>query len=954
MLKFFTARDDENESLLGAITEDEGDSASLQDTKHHWLNRPCLLVLKDGDVSKPALDCREIRQQSPSKATSDATLRSKSGPCEQKPIEHPTESASQVENGSCTVTSISTWGEKESPGPLVLSPAEAAWAEEEEEKNQKSPVLPSKEDSVIEEKEREESGLEQQDDSCSLEGPSRGDQTNTNKAGAGCGEEAMGECAASPVDIDNMSETSPVGILSKDRVTVLGEVAPVWVPDAEAQVCMKCGIKFTFTKRRHHCRACGKVFCALCSSLKFKLTHLDGKEGRVCISCHSALIKRMSPKGKRKVWFADEILINKHSESAPTTPIRGPAFSPLMSRVLGGPVKSPVGSPQIRRTLRPHGTMIGEACGPYGWGTTALVSSSANLIPLDGLPPILTSTGVKGDYTVEEQPSEMLLIQELESGRPRPLVFVLNANLLAMVKLVNYVNRKCWCVTTKGMHAVGQVELVVLLQCLPEEKSFPKDIFRHFIQLYRDTFTGKVVKHLSLSLFGSSFFGSQDHAGFLYVRSTLQSLQGLPLPNQPYLFGLLVHRAEVAWAKAFPLRLMLRLGAEYRFYPCPLYSVRFRKPLFGDIGHTIMRLLVVSMAFCNIFFVSLQNHPSCQQWKFGVTTFIKHGVTGTGSFYHSAVFQDFRNYRYSLPMVSGLTVDLEAHRTCIKIPTTGYNELMKAVNKSNEHVLAIGACFNETADSHLICVQADDGQYQTQAISIHNQPRKVTGSCFIIFSSALKASAGYLAKSSIVEDGLMVQITVETMAELRRSLREMKDHTVTCGRLDQSESQELVCVQWVEEKCTVNKGIISPIDGKSMESISSTKMFQKSEYKENGKIIRWTEVFFLQTGDNPKGAVTDSAEHNRLTERIARAFCLALCPHLKLLKEDGMAKLGLRVTFDSQEAGFVAGSNGQPLPAQYLNALNSVLIPVIHSRGRKRDGEPIVMELIFYILENIT
>lgn len=41
------------------------------------------------------------------------------------------------------------------------------------------------------------------------------------------------------------------------------------------------------------------------------------------------------------------------------------------------------------------------------------------------------------DYTVEEQPSELLLIQELESCRPKPLVFVLNANLLAMVKLVN-------------------------------------------------------------------------------------------------------------------------------------------------------------------------------------------------------------------------------------------------------------------------------------------------------------------------------------------------------------------------------------------------------------------------------------------------------------------------------------------------------------------------------------
>nr|XP_019936118.1 PREDICTED: zinc finger FYVE domain-containing protein 9-like [Paralichthys olivaceus] len=927
MLKFFSARDDENESLLGAITEDEGDNPSLQDTKHHWLNRPCLLVLKDGDVSKPGLGCAE----SPSKATSDTTVRTTLVPCEQKPSEQPakTVSPSQLEEGSCTVTAISSWGESrfgESASPLVLSPAEAVWPDEGlevVEEGKKPQALLSKEDSVVEEKELEESG-QQQEQPCSSEATatpeeacgrvtwelqgqlkkttSNGrDEENTN------GEGAVGDCEASCEDPDNESQPSPAGILSKDRGGVLGEIAPVWIPDAQAQVCMKCGVKFTFTKRRHHCRACGKVFCALCSNLKFRLTHLDGKEGRVCVSCHSTLIKRTPPRGKRRVWFSDEILTNKQSESAPTTPVRGPTFSPLMRRALGEPVKSPVGSPQIRRTLRRDGTSISEACGPYGWGTTALVSSSANLIPLEGLPPILTSTGVKGDYTVEEQPSEMLLIQELESGRPKPLVFVLNANLLAMVKLVNYVNRKCWCVTTKGMHAVGQVEVVVLLQCLPEEKSFPKDIFSHFIQLYRDMLTGKVVKHLSLSLFGSSFLGTEEHAGFLYVHSTLQSLQGLPLPNQPYLFGLLVHRAEVAWAKAFPLRLMLRLGAEYRFYPCPLYSVRCRKPLFGEIGHTIMRLLV-----------------------------------------------DFRNYRYSLPVVPGLTVDLEAQRTCIKIPTTGYNELMKALNKSNEHVLAIAACFNEAADSHLICVQADGGQYQTQAISIHNQPRKVTGSCFFIFSSALRASAGYLAKSSIVEDGLMVQITVETMAELRRSLREMKDYTVTCGRLDQSDSQELVCVQWVEERCTVNKGVISPIDGKSMESISSTKMFQKSEYKENGKIIRWTEVFFLQTGDDPKGGASDSAEHNRLTERIARAFCLALCPHLKLLKEDGMAKLGLRVTFDPQEVGFVAGSNGQPLPARYLNALDSVMIPVIHSRGRKRGDEPIVMELIFYILENIT
>lgn len=79
-------------------------------------------------------------------------------------------------------------------------------------------------------------------------------------------------------------------------------------------------------------------------------------------------------------------------------------------------------------------------------------------------------------------------------------------------------------------------------------------------------------------------------------------------------------------------------------------------------------------------------------------------------------------------------------------------------------------------------------------------------------------------------DGLMVQITVETMAELRRSLREMKDYTVTCGRLDQSESQELVCVQWVEEKCTANKGQVCPLKFMWQLPLSSDRTFMSKNW----------------------------------------------------------------------------------------------------------------------------
>ncbi|XP_062047305.1 zinc finger FYVE domain-containing protein 9 isoform X1 [Lepus europaeus] len=762
--------------------------------------------------------------------------------------------------------------------------------------------------------------------------------------------------ALAPDSPDNDLRAGQFGISSRKPFTTLGEVAPVWVPDSQAPNCMKCEARFTFTKRRHHCRACGKVFCASCCSLKCKLLYMDRKEARVCVICHSVLMNAQAwenmmsassqspnpnnpaeycstipplqqaqasgalssppptvmvpvgvlkhpgaevaqPREQRRVWFADGILPNGEVADAAKLTMNGTSSAGTLA-VSHDPVKPVTANPLPPETdISLFSGSITQVGSPVG--------SAMNLIPEDGLPPILISTGVKGDYAVEEKPSQISVMQQLEDGGPDPLVFVLNANLLSMVKIVNYVNRKCWCFTTKGMHAVGQSEIVILLQCLPDEKCLPKDIFNHFVQLYQDALAGNVVGNLGHSFFSQSFLGSKEHGGFLYVTSTYQSLQDLVLPTPPYLFGILIQKWETPWAKVFPIRLMLRLGAEYRLYPCPLFSVRFRKPLFGETGHTIMNLLA-----------------------------------------------DFRNYQYTLPVVQGLVVDMEVRKTSIKIPSNRYNEMMKAMNKSNEHVLAGGACFNEKADSHLVCVQNDDGNYQTQAISIHNQPRKVTGASFFVFSGALKSSSGYLAKSSIVEDGVMVQITAENMDSLRQALREMKDFTIACGKADAEDPQEHIQIQWVDDDKNVNKGVVSPIDGKSMESITNVKIFHGSEYKANGKVIRWTEVFFLEN-DDQHNCLSDPADHSRLTEHVAKAFCLALCPHLKLLKEDGMTKLGLRVTLDSDQVGYQAGSNGQPLPSQYMNDLDSALVPVIHGGACQLSEGPIVMELIFYILENI-
>nr|XP_023014334.1 lateral signaling target protein 2 homolog [Leptinotarsa decemlineata] len=61
---------------------------------------------------------------------------------------------------------------------------------------------------------------------------------------------------------------------------------PVWIPDVEAPKCMSCGANFTVVKRRHHCRNCGKVFCARCSSNSVPLPKFGHiKPVRVCNKC---------------------------------------------------------------------------------------------------------------------------------------------------------------------------------------------------------------------------------------------------------------------------------------------------------------------------------------------------------------------------------------------------------------------------------------------------------------------------------------------------------------------------------------------------------------------------------------------------------------------------------------------------------------------------------------------
>lgn len=74
--------------------------------------------------------------------------------------------------------------------------------------------------------------------------------------------------------------------------------------------------------------------------------------------------------------------------------------------------------------------------------------------------------------------------------------------------------------------------------------------------------TGKYIEELGNVTFADSFLGSKEHGGFLFLAASFQPLDGLGLPHSFFLFGVLVHKLEVPWAKVFPLRLVLSMGAE--------------------------------------------------------------------------------------------------------------------------------------------------------------------------------------------------------------------------------------------------------------------------------------------------------------------------------------------------------------------------------------------------------
>ncbi|XP_039753795.1 hepatocyte growth factor-regulated tyrosine kinase substrate isoform X2 [Pararge aegeria] len=87
--------------------------------------------------------------------------------------------------------------------------------------------------------------------------------------------------------------------LKESDAMFAADIAPEW---AQGEVCHRCRVAFSLIMRKHHCRACGQVFCQQCSSKTSTLPKFGiEKEVRVCDACFDKVSRPPSSTAKIEI-----------------------------------------------------------------------------------------------------------------------------------------------------------------------------------------------------------------------------------------------------------------------------------------------------------------------------------------------------------------------------------------------------------------------------------------------------------------------------------------------------------------------------------------------------------------------------------------------------------------------------------------------------------------------------
>lgn len=167
-----------------------------------------------------------------------------------------------------------------------------------------------------------------------------------------------------------------------------------WKDDHATDHCDRCGEKFTFYRRRHHCRRCGGLYCDKCAS--HRITGIAGygsEPQRICEICRATAAVTgeltqiaMKPRSRRivllglsgvgKSTFVQVLGRNAASEGANLVPLTGPADQQY-ARVAGAASAAGAMPTDDSGSMRGLGGMSRAGLGADSGGATTAAASSA-------------------------------------------------------------------------------------------------------------------------------------------------------------------------------------------------------------------------------------------------------------------------------------------------------------------------------------------------------------------------------------------------------------------------------------------------------------------------------------------------------------------------------------------------------------------------------------------------
>ena len=182
-----------------------------------------------------------------------------------------------------------------------------------------------------------------------------------------------------------------------------------WMPDQSCRVCYECDCQFTIFNRRHHCRICGRVFCAKCTansvpslSNEPRTPREDGERFRVCNFCY-------------KQW--EQGITKVDNEAGEPSPEISPSASAVS-----------LGSSKSSCTGRSSSSTVGST--PYSTGPYQHVPCSSSLSPRQSAQ--IESVTQQGDITSQRSVN---LDAVMEDSLPNRYSFCMNRYLLHLFEL---------------------------------------------------------------------------------------------------------------------------------------------------------------------------------------------------------------------------------------------------------------------------------------------------------------------------------------------------------------------------------------------------------------------------------------------------------------------------------------------------------------------------------------